>query len=220
MRHLKTIVFGLSGNPPTQNHLVFIQYLLSLDAYDLVRVILNHQSPLKALTHYITPEARFDLLKTMLSAESVDLNRCVLERLELERPPPSRMIDTLKALIARAKQQNISESITLVLGLDALKQFTDWYQWDAYGALCEIKFYARQDETMSADAIQDKLRILHDAGISASVVSDEDAKLPMVAGSSTEARQHYAEKKAGVPKGITTIVDKLIREQGYYGATR
>ncbi|MCH9756936.1 MAG: nicotinate-nicotinamide nucleotide adenylyltransferase [Gammaproteobacteria bacterium] len=217
MQHLKTIVFGLSGNPPTQNHLLFIQYLLSLKGYDLVRVVLSAQSPLKPLEDYLSAENRFELLKAMLESASVDWNRCVLERLEIERPPPSKMLMTLKAFIARAKQQGISEQITLVLGLDALKQFTDWYEWDAFGSLCEIVFYPREDEMMSLEEQDEKLKVLHKAGIKAFVIRDE--VLPMVAGSATKARAHYALGRQGIPEGITEVVDKLIRERGYYGAT-
>ena len=217
MQHLKSIVFGLSGNPPTQNHLLFIQHLLRLDGYNLLRVVLSAQSPLKSLEEYLPAESRFELLKTMLESAAIDWNRCVLERLELERPPPSRMFDTLNALIARSKQQGIFEQITLVLGLDALKQFTDWYQWDSLGELCEIQFYPREDEMMSFDEITAKLRVLHDAGIKASVVS---RKADMLAGSASKARAHYASGRSDIPEGITEVVDKLIREHGYYGATR
>jgi nicotinate (nicotinamide) nucleotide adenylyltransferase len=220
MQVLKTIVFGLSGNPPTQNHLLFIQHLLRLKGYDLVRVVLNAQSPLKPLEDYIPAESRFELLEAMLKSALIDWNRCVLERLELERPPPSRMMDTLNTLIARSRQQGISEKITLVLGLDALKQFTDWYEWDAFSTLCEIQFYPREDEVMSSEEITSKLRVLHDVGIQASVISRRDEVLPMIAGSASKARAHYASGQSGIPEGITEIVDKLIREHGYYGATR
>jgi nicotinate (nicotinamide) nucleotide adenylyltransferase len=216
---LNTIVFGLSGNPPTQNHLLFIQHLLSLKNYDLVRVVLNAQSPLKSPDHYISPEARFELLQTMLKSAQVDLSRCVLERLELERPPPSRMIETLSALSARSKQQDISEKTTLVLGLDALMQFTDWYQWEQYATVCKIKFYPREHLKIAAEDIAQQLVILKKAGIQATLVSREDETLPMVAGSATEARLYYARGMRGRPRGITREVNQLIREHGYYGAT-
>jgi nicotinate (nicotinamide) nucleotide adenylyltransferase len=216
---LKSIVFGLSGNPPTKNHLLFIQHLLSLKNYDVVRVVLNAQSPLKSLENYISPEARFELLQAMLEAAKVDFNRCVLERLELLRPPPSRMIDTLNALIARSKQQNIAEKMTLVLGLDALMQFTDWYQWDTYADVCEIKFYPRDNLKLAPAKITQQLNLLQTAGIKVILVSREDEMLPMVAGSATAARLHYASGMQGRPEGITKAVDQLIREHGYYGAT-
>lgn len=218
MQTLKTMVFGLSGNPPTENHLRFIQYLLSLEDYDLVRVVLNAQSPLKSEETMITPEGRFELLKAMLQSAAVDFKRCVLERLELERPPPSYMIDTLKALLARAHQNGIDEKITLVLGLDALKQFTNWYGWDAFGSLCEIHFYPREGECMPANEIAEKLKQLHEVGIKALVVKPNEA-LPMQRGSATAARAYYVSGKEGVPEGITTVVDNIIRERGYYHAT-
>jgi nicotinate (nicotinamide) nucleotide adenylyltransferase len=216
MQQLKTIVFGLSANPPTKNHLIFIEYLLGLTSYDLVRVVLSAQSPLKSAADYLPAEDRFSLLKAMLEAASIDFKRCVLERLELERPPPSYMIDTLKALHLRAEQTGVHEHMTLVLGLDALGQFTDWYQWDAYGDVCDIKFYPRAGEQMLPQAIEEQLNILQNAGIQADFIDNQD--LPMGAGSATDARMHYAAGKLGIPDGMTPEVDQIIREHGYYGA--
>lgn len=216
MRQLKTIIFGLSGNPPTKNHLVFIQYLLGLKDYDLVRVVLSAQSPLKAASDYLPGDDRFHLLKTMLRAASVDFKRCVLERLELERPAPSYMIDTLKALQLRAKQQGVEEHMTLALGIDALNQFTDWHEWAAYGPLCDIQFYPRADSMCSIEMMRDKLSVLCDAGIKARLIDAET--LPMTAGAATDARLHYQSGKAGIPHGMTPEVDAMIREHGYYGA--
>ncbi len=216
MQQLKTLVFGLSGNPPTRNHLLFIQHLLTLEEYDLVRVVLSAQSPLKPFQDYIPPEARFKMLQTMLAVAGVDWRRCVLERLELDRPPPSYMKETLEALIERARKAHIKEHITLVLGLDALNTLTDWYAWQDLGALCEIQFYPRGDVVMTQTTIHTKLKVLQDAGIQASVVKRE---ADMVAGSATHARMYYASGKSGLPQGITPEVDQLIREKGYYGAS-
>lgn len=218
MKQVRTLVFGLSGNPPTQNHLLFIQHLLKLPGYDLLRVILNHQSPLKQSQDYIPAEARFALLKAMLKSAEIDLKRCILERIEIDRPAPSRMIDTLTILHQRAKQHGFREKITLVLGLDALKVFTDWYQWDTFGALCEIKFYPRDNERMSDQAIKQKIDILRAAGIKARFVSRQEETVPMLTGSATSARQYYASGKSGVPEGISEVVDQMIRAHGYYGA--
>lgn len=218
MKQIKTMVFGLSGNPPTENHLLFIQHLLSLPGYDLVRVVLNTQSPLKSADEYLPAQARFELLKAMLEAAKVDFNRCILESLELERPPPSRMIDTLKALQMRAKAEGWVEEMTLVLGLDALSQFTNWYHWDSFGAFCKIKFYPREDEILSSEEAAERLKVLRKAGIEVEVVLRTHEVVPMRVGSATEARLHYALGKPGIPAGMTKEVDTLIREHGYYGA--
>ena len=218
MIELHTIVFGLSGNPPTKNHARFIKHLLSLPQYDLVRVVLNNCSPLKLLDEYLPARARLELLQAMLRAEQIDLSRCVLERLEIDRPAPSYMIDTLKALLARAKADAINEKITLALGLDALNHFTDWYQWDAYGPLCDLLFYPREGEIICPEAISEKLDVLQHAGIKAKLVDVTQEKILMVEGSATAARMYYQAGKLGVPEGMTTAVDKIIRARGYYGA--
>lgn len=212
MNTSRTVVFGLSGNPPTKNHALFIKHLLSLPRFDKVRVVLSNASPLKLAEDYLEPEARLELLKVMLEAEGLLSDKLVIERLELDRPPPSYMIDTLKALKARAPD----ERITLALGLDTLKTFTKWHEWSAFGGLCEIEFYPRADEVMSEEEIDEALEPLKQAHINAHAIDTTQEPVPMTKGSATDARAHYKFGYKGVPEGITKVVDEMIRERGYY----
>jgi len=103
-------VYGLSGNPPTLNHLHFIEHLVRDGE---ATVVLNAQSPLKALDSYVEPNLRFDMLHLMIdSLDEYSKSRCTLSRLEIDRPPPSRMVVTMSLLTLLAQKD---EQLTLVL---------------------------------------------------------------------------------------------------------
>ena len=154
------IVYGLSGNPPTLNHLRFIRHLLG---FGEVTVVLNAQSPLKSLDSYVEPSTRLEMLQSMIDTlEDSYRARCHLSRLEIDRPPPSRMAVTM-SILTLLSQEN--EQFTLVLGLDALPSFTRWYQWEALGKLCNLKFYSRPGEIMSDADAESNLKLLDAGGV-------------------------------------------------------
>ncbi len=149
-------VFGLSGNPPTVNHLVYIKHLLTI--HDDLHVVINAQSPLKDAQSYTAAETRLFMLKKMLEAEHLDGEHCKVERLEIDRDPPSRMIATLSLLVL----MNANTKFTLILGLDGLMDFHKWYKWRQYGSLCDIKFYPREGLAMDVEKITASLQRLLD----------------------------------------------------------
>jgi len=223
----KSVVFGLSGNPPTMNHALFIEHLA--DTYDNpVHVVLNALNPLK--TGVVDPEIRYDMLTTLLAERKLSA-RCQVERLEIDRCPPSRMVATMSALVLMSEPNT---HFTLALGLDGLKSFTKWYQWEKLSQLCEIAFYPRPGEVMDKDAMKQHLKPLIEAGARIKMVfaTPEDQALYQEAcegintcvedvktenGSSTEARQAYAEEGTLTPPpGISPGVDAIVREKGLY----
>lgn len=148
-----SFVYGLSGNPPTLDHLRFIKYLLDDQSAQLV-VVLNAQSPLKALDSYVDGALRLTFLEMMLSDDSFPKSyraRCHLSHLEIDRAPPSRMVVTQSILTLVSRT---SERYTLILGLDGLKEFTTWYQWRALLTLCDIKFFPRPGQAIDTHAIK------------------------------------------------------------------
>lgn len=148
-----SFVYGLSGNPPTLDHLTFIKYLLDDLSAQLV-VVLNAQSPLKALDSYVDGALRLTLLEMMLSDDAFPMPyraRCHLSHLEIDRSPPSRMVVTQSILTLLSRT---SERYTLILGLDGLKEFTSWYQWRALLTLCDIKFFPRPGQAIDSHTIK------------------------------------------------------------------
>lgn len=239
----KSAIFGLSGNPPTFNHLALIEHLLKNPEYDNIDVILNAQSPLKAKSSYASSEHRYQMLKNMLEEAAVDFKRCHLSRLEIDRAAPSRMVVTLSALILLSA---FSQDLTLVLGCDALA-FKDekpalchWYGWQKLSHLCTLKIYPREGESLCADELLKAFQILKENHFKFHLVfktlesKDEMLKalLPYLDkedetrfyvedidtnnGSSTIIRDHYQKGKKGVPNGITKTNDSFIRQNQLY----
>lgn len=228
------VVCGLSGNPPTINHLIFIQHLMSL--YSSVRVILNAQSTLKTLKEYAPAEERINMLKGMLDAEGIDPFACQLGRHEIDRDPPSRMIGTLSIL---ALQSN--EKSTLALGMDGLLTFTQWYKWQDFGKLCSLKFYPRDGVSPTVEAILNAVAPLVREGIPVSLVYRTDKEkedyeqvaaalgssrlsltqepIQTFEGSSTKIREYYAQSPEERHPEVHPVVDQSIRRGEFYGYT-
>jgi|GEM_PF-6930929 len=215
-------IFGFSGNPPTENHFLFIQHLLNtLPAYARVYTILNAASPLKSNPSdysYIPTEGRIEMKRAGLEATGLaDNPRCIDETIETDRGAPSRMVATLSAMILRAERDNVPEAYTLALGMDALLSFKRWYKFEDILGLCVIKFYPRADENLSHEEMQYALEELRNIYPEAKLSIAPVANIP--AGSATAAREYYQAGHAGPPPGILPEVDRIMRKHGYYGAT-
>ncbi len=157
----QTLVYGLSGNPPTLNHFYFIKHLLQADGV-VVTVVLNAQSPLKSSESYVDGTIRFKMLDTMMhDLEDEERSRCCLSRLEIDRAAPSRMVVTMSVLNLLSQNQ---AQPTLVLGMDALAEFKYWYRWEALGQLCHLKFYPRADQSLSHLVLKQELAYLQAHG--------------------------------------------------------
>lgn len=229
----KSAVFGLSGNPPTMNHLIFIQHLIQ--RYETTHIILNASSPLKNPNDYVSGEVRFEMLQAMLQAEHVNMQKCFIERLELDRAPPSRMIGTLSLLILKTEDSLVKK--TLILGLDCLDGFQNWYHWAQYGELCELKFYPRIGMVIDLRRTFESLRLIINQNINVTLVYNLpeqkvlydkinallgykitilEENIALFQGSSTELRAYYAAnafKHNKLPPNIHPMVDDIIKRR-------
>ncbi len=228
-------VFGLSANPPTMGHLMFIQHLLT--QYADVHVVLNGQSPLKKKEEYAPADLRLEMLSDMLSASDLPLKQCLIERVEIDREYPSRMIATLSLLTLSSA---ISKRWVLVLGIDVLFHFLEWYQWDRIGHLCELKFYPRPGVVIDVDNMLTSLQKMTEQGMSITLVYDtvslkekyrsicSQLNKPVtlvhepfcfLESASCELRQYYksATPQDTPPATIHASVDQKIRKLKLYG---
>ena len=46
-----------------------------------------------------------------------------------------------------------NEQLELALGIDKVEEFKRWYQWEALGKLCSLKFYPRKGENLNPTAL-------------------------------------------------------------------
>lgn len=232
-------ILGLSANPPTINHGLYIQHLMKI--YSTLHVIINAQSPLKQGYHsrYPSGEARLDLLNTMLKSEGILRKepQLVLDTLEIDRDPPSRTIATLALLLLKA---NDTPNYSLILGLDGLFSFTRWYRWEDFAKLCEIKIYPRsgihytqetmrkalerlvnngQKLTLVANSL--KLKTVYDAvckAIDNKLLTCTFEEIGTFEGSATDVRKFYRNENNVGQKhpNISESVHELVIKRGYY----
>ena len=158
----KKIIYGLSGNPPTENHKRFINYLCGTN--DSVTVVLNAQSPLKAAADYAPANCRMDMLEAIMSPKPDNLT---ISSVEINRSAPSRMVVTASILSLLSGPK---EALELVLGMDALSTFPKWYEYEKLGRICSLKFYSRQGEDAANDPNLDVLKSLSYKGMNIHIV--------------------------------------------------
>ncbi|PJD93054.1 MAG: hypothetical protein CK424_03375 [Legionella sp.] len=249
-KSLKNVVlFGASFNPTTLGHIEFIRLLLQghPDTYDFVRLIPTGQSPLKNAKAYASISDRVHILQMMLAAhiDTTDRQRLSIERIEIDRSPPSRMVVTLSAMVLLRQGQ---ERYTLACGYDHVTQLSNWYRWQDLKDLCSFVFYPRQGITLLTEYHLACLLTLCRAGFSVKIVfSDSDKKVafyefcrvhldmaqmdwmshvmlvddPAVSimpSSATSIRAHYQLQKntAIIPEGLTAEVHHYILKHHCY----
>ena len=211
-----SVIFGLSCNPLTNQHIYFIQHLSKI--YSNVIILLNAQSPLKNKSMYLPTDARLQMLQTMQTL--YNLQNCIISRLEIDRVSPSRMISTLAVLNLLFKQH-----YTLALGLDELQHFTKWYQWADFASLCTLKFYPRPGYKMSREEMLSYLKPLINADINVTIVCNITSDCTRYADlgvnvifenfyttedSSTNIRNHYASGSKSKPDGVLPEIHEII----------
>jgi nicotinic acid mononucleotide adenylyltransferase len=232
-------ILGLSANPPTINHGLYIQHLMKI--YSTLHVIINAQSPLKQgyPSHYPSGEARLHLLNTMLKSEGILLKepQLILDTLEIDRDPPSRAIATLALLLLKS---NDIPNYSLILGLDGLFSFTRWYRWVDFAKLCEIKIYPRSGIHYTQEEWRETLERLINNGQELTLVANTrklkttyDAlcntlnnelltctyeEIMTFEGSATDVRKFYETGNNVHAKhpNVSESVHNLIIERGYY----
>ena len=242
-RNLRTEgILGLSANPPTINHGLYIQHLMKI--YSTLRIIINAQSPLKDGPHglYQSGEARLEMLNVMLSSQGITLeeNGLVLETIEIDRDPPSRAIATLALLLLKS---NDAPNYSLILGLDGLFSFTRWYRWNDFAQLCEIKIYPRSSLHYTQQEWYEAVNTLINNGQKLTLIANtpelkreyeaicrsigndlltcEFEEIATFEGSATDVRKFYenASHEDEIHPNVSESVHKIILEKNYYRNT-
>ncbi|HVT63356.1 MAG TPA: hypothetical protein VHD33_07730, partial [Legionellaceae bacterium] len=164
----KVAIFGASFNPVTVGHMDFIRVLLR-EPFASIRIIPAAQSPLKSKNEYASVTDRLAMLQMSLKSQFdvKDQSRLCIERLELDRAAPSRMVVTLVALILL---KQASERYTLACGYDHFSQMTQWYRWQTLAGLCQLAFYPREKISIVNEVHVAHLKQLCQAGFQISII--------------------------------------------------
>ncbi len=177
-------IFGGTFDPVHYGHLKPAQAVLQALGLSHIRFIPNRIPPHRQQP-WLSVKQRLILLDLALQ----DYAEFILDQCELNRDGPSYMVDTLQTL----KQTFVSESLCLILGLDAFIGFDAWYRWQDILQLCHLVITPRPGVEWPTGKISEQLgaRITDDAKLLETEATGRILlqSVPQLAISSTEIRQ-------------------------------
>jgi len=140
-------VFGGTFDPPHIGHLILAAEACADLNFDCLLWVLTPVPPHK-LDQPITPiEHRLAMLELAIA----DNANFQLSRIEMDRPGPHYMVDTMRLLA----DQHPSTDLILLIGGDSLRDLPTWYQpADLISACQEIGVIRRPGDTLDLSAVE------------------------------------------------------------------
>jgi nicotinate-nucleotide adenylyltransferase len=183
-------VFGALFNPPHIGHLALCQE--AVWQLGLQRVVLV---PTGLPPHREAPAESAELRLRMAQAAVLGNPGLTVSRVELDRPGPSYMVDTLRELTNRYP----GAQLVLLIGADQLARLSDWYEAESLPRLARLAVARRADVAI--------------AGAEHSAV--EWVQMPRLDVSSSDVRQRVAEGRP-IRYLVPEAVRELIESEGLY----
>ncbi|MFT5141410.1 MAG: nicotinate-nucleotide adenylyltransferase [Rhodothermales bacterium] len=128
-------LFGGTFNPPHAGHRIVAEQAVEVLHLDLLIWMPARRSPFKNGNHDV--DARHRLAMTRLA--TADHPSFVVSDLEIERPPPSYTVETVRLLAERYTEAKLF----LVIGQDSWDGFSDWRRPAEIRELCTVAVYPR-----------------------------------------------------------------------------
>jgi len=127
-------LFGGSFDPVHLGHLVVAE--AAADALGCrVRFLPALEQPFKRAAHVASGAQRAEMLDRAVAGNP----RFAVERVELALPAPSYTVRTLRALLEREP----GNRFTLLVGADAARELSSWYEAEALPRLADVVVFAR-----------------------------------------------------------------------------
>lgn len=139
-------ILGGTFDPVHFGHLRPALEVMQAIGLQQVRFVPNRIPPHRE-TPWLNAENRLELLNTAIA----DQPGFVLDERELRREGQSYMVDTLESL----QVDFPSQSICLILGMDAFLGLRQWYQWQRIPQFCHLIVTTRPGFKCNFDAIED-----------------------------------------------------------------
>lgn len=193
-----TLVFGGSFDPPHRAHITLPPLAAEQVGAKRLLYVPANLNPLKQGTPPTPALHRLAMLRRAL----IHVPNAAISTIELDRPGPSYMVETLETLIASAAP---GERFRLLIGADQALVFDRWKEWQR---LLELAEPLVMDRPSSPPATPPE---------SPPPVPMQRVVVPVMDISATEIRRRLA---AGEPVGdlLPPEVEAYIREHGLYGA--
>ena len=132
---MATGILGGSFDPIHHGHCIAADRAVEALGLDCVLFVPAAQQPLKTQGAAGTMQQRSDMVRLAIAGHP----RFRLETCEIDRPPPSYTVDTLRQLRARQPE----ERFVLILGADAAADLPRWRAADEVARLAEIAVLTR-----------------------------------------------------------------------------
>ena len=194
---MKLCVFQGTFNPIHNAHLAMARYVRNAYDYESILFIPAYKPPHKEIDDDLANH-RFQMVKLAVTGE----NSFGISNIEFQNEKFSYTTITIQELYKRYK---IDGKIGFIIGFDAFREITEWYEPDTLKELVHFIVF-RRNETLD----KDRLALLHYKGYKFSI-----AEMNPINISSTEIREKIAENKS-TSGLLPPIVLEYIRENGLY----
>lgn len=194
---MKLCVFQGTFNPIHNGHLAMANYAKKVYDYDTILFVPAYRPPHKEFDDDMSNH-RFQMVKLAVSGESF----FGISNIEFQNERFSYTYFTIEALYKRYK---IDGKIGFIIGFDAFREITEWYEADKLKELVHFIVFPREGEVDNG-----RLALLHYKGYKYTV-----AKMPPVDISSTEIREKLLQRQP-VGNLVPQVVLEYIKENGLY----
>ena len=151
-------LFGGSFDPVHLGHLAVAEAAAEVLGAG-IRFVPAREQPLKRAGHGASPSQR----AAMLSLAVAGNPRFSVETIEMELPPPSYTVATLRAL-ARREPGN---RFLLLMGADAARELPRWHEAEALPGLADVVVFARPGVAVPRDQVISRTITVPEIDISA-----------------------------------------------------
>jgi nicotinate-nucleotide adenylyltransferase len=130
-----TGILGGSFDPVHHGHLIAADRAAEALGLETVLIVPCHTQPLKPRGPVAAPAHRVAMLRLATRGHG----RFVVETCEVDRPPPSYTVDTLRHL----RERWPDERLVLIVGMDAAAELSRWRAADEIARMAEIAVLTR-----------------------------------------------------------------------------
>lgn len=149
---MKICFLGGSFDPPHKGHLAIARKCLTF--CDLFLFIPAYQSPLKKHEPISNGIQRSTMLELMFSG----IDNCMIDTFELNYTGPSYTLNTIHHLQAKYPDDELS----LVLGLDQITNFSNWYRYEEILKNVKVVCFNRDSGGNIPEQFQDRIQLIPD----------------------------------------------------------
>ena len=147
-------VYSGSFNPLHIGHLAIIRHLIEEADFDMVYLIVSPKNPLKDSISSDSAAARYNAAIAAINRHFSEINRVLVDDIELSMPEPHYTIRTLDAL----REREPENTFTLVMGADSLADIRRWKDYSRILKDFGVAVFPRKEHdlaTIKADLLNE-----------------------------------------------------------------